>query len=132
MDNWAADLFQRVFETVSLMNVDNWRRQHAKTLVANELKTALPADGLNDDRALGARDKLRNQAYRVSPAVTGVDPLPLSTHVRMRHRALSDLVELKRFVQANPGRLKELVRMPFEVEPGEGPSDSAQERTTMK
>lgn len=129
---WVGDLFERVSETISLMNVDNWRRQHAKTLTAEEMTSAIAGDGLNDDRALGAKDKLRNRDLQVVPVVPGGDPLPLSTHARSRHRALSDLVELEQFVRQNPGRLMTLVRTPFEVGVGEGPADGIQERTTMR
>lgn len=118
-DEWVEDLFERAFETVSLMNVDHWRAVNAMQLKPAETKAALPADGLNDDRAMGARDKLRNQLYTVAPVIPNVDPLPLSRYARTRHRALADLVELTRFVRNNPGRLKALIRAPFGVSLGE-------------
>lgn len=130
-DAWVEDLFERAFETVSLMNVDLWREVNAKQLKAAETKPALPADGLNDDRAMGARDKLRNQLYTVAPVVTNVDPLPLSRYARTRHRALADLVELTRFVRNNPGRLKNLIRAPFAVSIGER-SEVAKALTSMQ
>lgn len=131
-DEWIEDLFERVFETVSLMNVDNWRRQHAKTLASSEQKAAIGGDGLNDSRAMGARDKLRNQIYSIGPGVQGIDPLPLFLHAKSRHRALADLIELERFIRTNPGRIQRLIRTVFEVGEGEGPSQTAQEQTTMK
>jgi hypothetical protein len=129
---WVEDLFERISETVSLMNVDFWRRQHAKTLTAEETGDAIAGDGLDDGRAMGARDRLRNPDLKIGTAVPGNDPLPLSTHARSRHRTLSDLVELEQFVRSHPGRLKSLVRAAFEVGADEGPGNGAQELTTMR
>jgi hypothetical protein len=131
-DEWMEDLFERAYETVSLMNVDHWREEHAKTLTADEMSSKIPGDGLDDTRAMGSRDMLRNRLTAIPTAAPGLNPLPLSSHAKSRHRALSDLIELKRFVQANPRRLKTLVRPAFEVGPGEGPTRQAQEQTSMR
>ena len=129
VEDWVQDLFERVQETVSLMNVDFWRRVRGiNPLSAGSLITVpLPGDGaLPPTQAMGSRDMLRNQLGRVSPVTTDT-PLPVTERARERHRSLADIDALKDFVAANPGRMKELVRAAFEVEPGEDGSS-----TTMR
>jgi hypothetical protein len=67
---------------------------------------------------MGSRDALRNRDLRIS-AASDDEPLPMSEHARERHRSLSDIQQLKNFVAGDPGRLRQLIRAPFEVEPGE-------------
>jgi hypothetical protein len=66
-------------------------------------------------RAMGGRDAVRNPLYKLA-APTADDPLPLSEHARMRHRAMSDLQNLIEVVSLDPNRIKAIVRPPFEVE----------------
>jgi hypothetical protein len=119
-DLWAQDLFERVYETVSLFNVDFWRRAgRAATLTGDQLAPPIPGDTVADPTvALGGQDALRNRLYAL-PDASPEDRLPLSEHARMRHRALSDLQALRDFVQANPGRLASLIRRPFALLPNE-------------
>jgi hypothetical protein len=128
---WVEDLFERIYETVSLFNVDFYRAQRAATRQPpNWAPEALPANKLqvNDldqgnrpepTRAMGGRDALRSQVYRLA-AATPNDLLPLSQHARMRHRALSDIQNLVALVAqdalAGLNRIREIVRAPFEVE----------------
>ncbi len=114
-DLWVENLFERIQETVSLFNVDFQRQSRAATLTGNQLTTAIPQDRtLPATDAMGGRDALRNPLFAVA-APTPPEPLPLTEHARMRHRALSDLQALRNFVQQKPGRLRELIRAPFEV-----------------
>ncbi len=117
LDRWVADLFQRVYETVSLFNVDAYRRDRAANLPAEKLKPVDIDGGARADptRAMGGRDALRNALYKLA-APTADDPLPLSEHARMRHRALSDLQNLIEVVSLDANRITALVRPPFEVE----------------
>jgi hypothetical protein len=123
LDLWVEDLFTRAYETVSLMNVDFWRRARGlRGLTGAQLaSSAIPDDGAAPpvDQAMGSRDALRNRDLRVLPRSTNI-PLPLSAHARQRHRSLADVGVLKDLIAAAPARLKELVRGPFEVESGEG------------
>jgi hypothetical protein len=128
---WVEDLFERIYETVSLFNVDDYRsRRAAVRLPPNFVPAPLPDAKLQTvdidqgarpapDRAMGGRDALRSQVYRL-PAATTDDPLPLSQHARMRHRALSDIQNLVALVAqdalAGRNRVAEIVRAPFEVE----------------
>ena len=64
---------------------------------------------------MGGRDALRNALYKVAAPTTD-DPLPLSEHARMRHRAMSDLQNLIEVVSLDANRIKTVVRPPFEVE----------------
>src|SRR5262249_51627237 len=68
--------------------------------------------------AMSGRDKLRNPNLFIAPE-SGEIPLPVTDHARDRHRYLSDLDALRDFVSQNPGRIRELVRPPFEVQRGE-------------
>jgi hypothetical protein len=121
LDHWVADLFQRVYETVSLFNVDAYRRDRAANLPPEKLKPA-DIDGTTREdptRAMGGRDTLRNALYKLAPPTTD-DPLPLSEHARMRHRVMSDLQNLIEVVSLDANRIKTIVRPPFEVESFEG------------
>ena len=118
-DAWVEDLFERIYETLSLFNLDLWRSAKAITLTGSRLAPLIPADKtLEPTRAMGGRDTLRNQSFTV-PAVSQDIKLPLADHARTRHRALSDLQFLRDFVSQNPGRLATLVRRSFEAESGE-------------
>ncbi|TPI62534.1 hypothetical protein FJ420_06915 [Mesorhizobium sp. B3-1-3] len=119
---WVQDLFERIYETASLLNVDYWRRRRGLRGLdgARLATTAIVGDGVVPvDQALGSRDALRNPNLSV-PGITLDVPLPLSQHARERHRSLSDLQRLVDFVVSDPTRLKTLIRGPFEVEAGEG------------
>jgi len=131
-DAWVEDLFERVYETVSLLNVDYWRANRGIRLKGSALAPMLPGDGVTDPtHAMGGRDALRNGYYRVSPASAN-EPLPLSHHARRQHRAIADLQNLKDFIALNPGRLQSLVRGPFEVEDAEVGRNVTGDQTTMR
>ncbi len=126
LDSWIKDLFERIYETVSLFNVDFWRsvrnqpvraaRLPANKLQSNDLDAG---DRPLPDYAFGGKDALRNAVYKIA-STTPSNPLPLSEHARMRHRVLSDLQGLEQLATLAPNRLSELIRMPFEVESFEG------------
>ena len=119
-DVWVQDLFERVFETVSLFNVDLYRLQEAMRLSPSQRRPKplahdhLPAP----NHAMGSRDRLRNPETPM-PIPTPQEPLPLTEHARTRHRELADLQGLKDFIANYPGRIQRLVRRPFALEPGE-------------
>lgn len=122
IDIWVQDLFERVYETVSLMNVDFWRSVRGLSPLSGSrlAATPIPGDAIRPlNQALGGQDALRNPTLRVA-GPTQAEPLPISQHARDRHRSLSDLQRLMDFVVSEPDRLKQLVRGPFEVEQGEG------------
>jgi len=121
-DAWVADLFERVYETVSLLNLDHYRSARALTLAGKRLAVQLVDDHVPaPTRAMGGRDALRNPRYTVE-AASANEPLPLSTHARRQHRAIADVQNLRDFIALNPGRIESLVRAPFEIESGETPS----------
>lgn len=119
-DAWVQDLFSRVFETLSMMNVDVWRAAGPAPLSGEQLRrTKIEDDAvLNERRALGGFDALRDPLL-VIPRGTPTDPLPITTHARTRHRALLDIDELRNTVTEHPGRLRQLIRGPFELESNE-------------
>jgi len=121
LDLWVQDLFQRVYETVSLMNVDFWRSVRGLTkLSGNRLApTPIPNDAITPlDQALGGQDALRNRLERVA-AATADQPLPIGEHARERHRTISDLDQLRDLVGLQHDRLRQLIRAAFEAEQGE-------------
>ena len=119
-DDWVQDLFERVFETVSLFNVDLYREQEAMRLSPSQRRRKpIPDDHLPDaNLAMGANDPLRNPDTPM-PMPTPQEPLPLTEHARTRHRELADLQGLKDFISDHPGRIQTLVRPPFAIEAGE-------------
>jgi hypothetical protein len=126
-DAWVEDLFERVYETVSLLNVDFHRASRGLALTGDRLADMIKNDQVPDPtRAMGGRDALRNPLYTVVGA-TPNEPLPLSQHARRQHRGIADLQGLKDLLNLVPQRLQNLVRGPFEVERGETPN-----RSTMR
>jgi hypothetical protein len=119
-DAWVQDLFQRVFETVSLFNVDMYRRQRASPLSDGERRPKrIPRDQTPRPlHAMGGFDRLRNKDFPLPPG-SPEEPLPMTEHARVRHRELADLNGLKDFIHNYPGRIRQLVRRPFTVESGE-------------
>jgi hypothetical protein len=119
-DAWVEDLFERIYETVSVLNVDHWRSERGLTLRGNRLRpTPIAGDGLpQPQQALGGSDAMRNPELVIAAPTDG-DPLPASTHARSRHRTLADLQSLRNFVVERPDRLTQLVRQPFEIERSE-------------
>lgn len=143
---WVEDLFERIYETVALFNVDFWRTIRAIELSGNRLANPpIAGDHTPPIRvrrangqvatvpgALGGEDALRNRLFAVA-APGDNEPLPLTQHARMRHRALSDLVSLRDFIVQSPGRLATLIRPPFVVEGDSSRSDQEGAfRTTMR
>ena len=118
-DAWVEDLFERVYETVSLFNLDHYRSERAITLTGNRLAPQLVGDHVpQQTRAMGGRDALRNPRYTVENESDN-EPLPLSKHARRQHRAIADAQALRDFIALNPGRIESLVRAPFEIQPDE-------------
>jgi len=117
-DRWVEDLFERVFETLSLFNLDRWRTTKGMTLSGTQLVPPIPHDGTRPvTQAMGSRDALRNGVAVTAPSPKL--PLPLHDRALDRHRDLSDLEGLRDFVGRNPGRLAKLIRGPYEAEAGE-------------
>ena len=119
-DRWVEDLFERAFETISLMNVDLWRNARGALLEAGQQRPEpIPDDKYPDPtRAMGSSDALRDGDIAIE-APSGDIRLPLSDRARDRHRGLSDIVALKNFIRENPARLRALVRGPFSAQPNE-------------
>jgi hypothetical protein len=128
LDRWVEDLFERAYETVSLMNVDFWRSTRGiRRLAPGKLGSAIAGDAVAPrDQAMGSRDKLRAADIQIE-APSNDHPLPLAERARDRHRSISDVNTLKDLVFAHPNRLEELVRGPFESE-----ADEDGDRTTMR
>ena len=116
LDRWVEDLFERTFETVSLLNVDRFRNRRSSVLSGAALRAQpIPNDTYpSPDRAMGARDALRDESI-ATDAPSEQIPLPLYSRAYERHRFLADVLALKRLVLENPARLTELMRTPYAV-----------------
>jgi hypothetical protein len=130
-DAWVQDLFERIYETVSLFNLDLQRRAKASRLTGDQLAPAPIAKDKTREptRAMGGQDALRNSSFPLS-AVSQDIRLPLTDHARDRHHELSTLEGLRNFVVRNPGRLANLIRASFEAARGESASGIG--TTTMR
>jgi hypothetical protein len=118
---WVQDLFERVYETVSLFNLDHFQISRSVVLKGRRLR-AEPIRGdhvtLPRNHAMTNKDKLRTDTDTV-PARSRVEPLPLSELARERHVSMQDIDALKTLIAEHPDRLEKLIRQPFEVEQDE-------------
>lgn len=120
-DSWVEDLFERTYETASLLDVDHWRSRRAATIPPDEQRDEVspPDDGVpQPERAMGGLDQLRDPDIAIPEPRPG-ELFPLSERARERHRTLSDISALKSWVLQHPDRLAALIRQPFAVAPGE-------------
>ena len=115
-DAWVQDLFERIFETTSLVNVDAWRNARGVQLRGKDLAPKpIAGDGISPvDQAFGARDLLRDQSIALA-APTDNSPLPITERAISRHMRLAELDDLRRLVAEKPDRLKALIRAPFQT-----------------
>jgi hypothetical protein len=115
LEGWVRDLFERVYETVSLFNLDLWRNERAIALSpAGQLGAKIPGDAVSDPAvAMGGLDKLRDPNKPILEASSTDVPLPLTERAQERHRNLAELDSLKTLVQQQPQRLAGLIRAPF-------------------
>jgi len=129
IEAWVQDLFERIYETVSLFNADHFQNDRSILLKGRRLRAkALRDDHVSEprDHAMTNKDKLRNDAYTV-PARSPREPLPLSEHARSRHLSMQDIDVLRTLIAEDPDRLQKLIRQPFEVE-----EDETAQQTTMR
>ena len=81
----VEDLFQRIYETVSLANVDFLRRRRGLTNLSGPRLAPTPITGdhvLPEDQAMGSRDALRNPDFAIGGEPSSDVRLPLSEHAR--------------------------------------------------
>jgi hypothetical protein len=142
-DNWVRDLFERVYETASLLNLDFWRLQRATKLPQNGRRPApISGDTVDPpDVSMGALDPLRDPNKSIGAPPSNDLPLPLSERANERHRDLAELDSLKDLVRQQPQRLAQLVRPPFtlttsdgneQLQPGQRSVNESGELTNMQ
>jgi hypothetical protein len=127
LDRWVEDLFERAFETLSLLNVDLVRRERSSPIPSNKRRHP-PVDGDKyplPNRAMGSQDKLRADIALQAPSSDV--PLPLHKRALARHFELSEILMLQDLVLGDHKRLASLLRAPFSVA-----SNETDERTTMQ
>jgi hypothetical protein len=117
LELWVQDLFERIYETASLLNLDHYQRERSILLTGRQLREAIPGDQvkLPKDHAMTRNDALRDREVQVAAPSSGL-PLPLSERARQRHRDIQDVDTLKELIAEKPDRLLKLIRMPFEAE----------------
>ena len=126
LDDWVRDLFERVYETASLFNLDFWRTGSGRTdgrgfpgraieLPQNgRRQTPISGDAApQPDVAMGGLDPLRDPNKPIGSQASPDRPLPMTERANERHRDLAELESLKVLVREQPQRLKQLVRPPF-------------------
>lgn len=134
LEEWVCDLFERVYETLSLLNLDHFQNERSIPLPRDALRTRPVADdGVSEPRnhAMTKMDALRNPDTPVDPRSRDM-LLPLSEHAKTRHRALQDIDGLQELLAKYPGRLQALVRQPFEVGPREDATTNGTGRSSMR
>jgi hypothetical protein len=116
---WVQDLFERIYETVSLFNADHFQNDRSILLTPGRLRASpIPGDHVTQPRhhAMTSLDRLRNPDQTVPMRSVPDEILPLSEHARTRHRAYQDIDALRELVFEMPKRLEALIRRPFEIE----------------
>ena len=122
IDQWVQDLFERIYETASLFNLDFYRSDRASTLSKREqLPKPIKEDHVpHPKHAMGGFDRLRDPNVSVQQPSPDI-PLPLFQRAVQRHGELAEIEELRDFVLNPPGniRIEDLVRTPFTIQPNE-------------
>ena len=120
--DWVQDLFERIYETLSQLNIDRNQVEGSLTLTGHRLRPK----PIKDDylvtppkSAMTKWDNLRNKDNEKVGPRNRVHKLPLFEAARDRHRAIQDTDRLKLLIAEQPDRLEKLIRRPFEVESGE-------------
>jgi hypothetical protein len=126
---WVQDLFERIYEVVSLFNLDHFQHDRGILLKGSRLR-AEPIRGdhvsLPRNHAMTNKDKLRTSSDAV-PSSSRLMPLPLSELARERHTSIQDIDGLKDLIAEHPHRLEALIRQPFQVE-----QEETADNTTMR
>ena len=128
-EEWVQDLFERIYETVSLFNADHFQNDRSILLKGRRLRSRPIRDDhvtTPRDHAMTNKDALRNVDYTI-PASSAIEPLPLSEHARTRHLSIQDIDGLVELIAEHPNRLEKLIRQPFEAE-----RDETVNTTTMR
>jgi hypothetical protein len=121
----VVDLFQRAFETSSLLNLDaararalvenDIRRSMAPGIVANEPPKTGPGSMTVDDRPYASKVPVLTAPQPVSPYTNAVDadPTPYASTVTFVHAQMMDDVMLLDFLRRQAPRVRMMVRPPF-------------------
>jgi hypothetical protein len=119
----VADLFERVFETSSLMNLDALRDRAVKENLSGTSPSEFPKAPHIDERSMTAGDRPYADdlaaalfPYPASPPLPSgpqPTPLPYSDLAHFRHGPLCDEDTLIDFLNAYAERVRDLIRPPF-------------------
>jgi hypothetical protein len=140
LDDWVRDLFERVYETASLFNLDFWRTGDGSAASGRAIelppntRRAAPIAGdvtPQPEVAMGALDPLRDPNKPIGDTSSNDIPLPLTERAQQRHRELAELESLKVLVKQQSQRLAQLVRPPFTMTTGDPNEQLQQEQRTV-
>jgi hypothetical protein len=108
-----ADLFQRVYETASLANLDATRRNAIADNAGNGLD-GFTQPPRTDDRTMTEDDRpfASLTDYLLTPASPEA-PLPYADVAQVAHARLSELDDLIAFLGSDGERVRQLVRPPY-------------------
>jgi len=116
-----ADLFQRIFETVSLTNLDNTRSRHLRENRGNGFTSGvqrlpdgrlLPAVN-NDSMTDADRPFARRTAEELPDQPSPQRPLRYVDLANSTHAALADVDALEQFLRENAEHMRLLLRPPY-------------------
>jgi hypothetical protein len=119
----VADLFERVFETSSLMNLDALRDRAVKENLSGTSPSEFPKAPHIDERSMTAGDRPYADDLAAAlfpypappplPSGPQPTPLPYSDLAHFRHGPLCDEDTLIDFLNAYAERVRDLIRPPF-------------------
>jgi hypothetical protein len=112
----VADLFQRVFETISLTNLDQLRNYSIRENIANDNTAPAPPLPLTDSRTMTADDK--PYADKVIDLVgenqtTAHTRLPYANAAQEVHEGLADVENLIDLMRTYKDRFRNMIRPPY-------------------
>jgi hypothetical protein len=106
-----ADLFQRVFETVSQANVDAMRE---RSIGGGQTDGKASDRPRTDDRSMTPQDTPYYQPTKgVIPPPTPDNRLPFAEKAREVHAPLAEADDLALFLRENPDLIRRLIRPPY-------------------
>ena len=113
-ENEVNDLFQRVFETASLINLDAIRLRAVQENAGNNVPELSPPLPHTDSRSMTAHDKPYAELSASTDLTAGaITPTPYADLVPLAHAQLGDLDTMVEFLRTFGQRVRKLLRPPY-------------------
>jgi hypothetical protein len=110
-----ADLFQRVYETVSLADLDATRGNAIGDNVRSRVAGFTQPPRTDSQTMTAADAPYADLTAQLVPPPTPQAPLPYTDTAQLAHMRLSDLDDLIEFLRFNGDRVRQMLRPPFGV-----------------